>query len=267
MQMKKYLSIILLPSLLTSCQPPHFYLEPFMVLETDDGSFMTLPSYRDGYFYAYLTLNNEKTLVYCTSKGGPIQVWNNRIIEPYPQYIYTEIESSKIDCVVTIYSHADNTLDWVDLSNWKVTGKRRESEDIELDAKYYAATNFRGLDGDFYVLFKPGKFGYLDSDRKRECDYIYLGDSSIFSFTLIGKYKEKPVTFTFLDNHEFIIKADNEDKKITGTYTSSRTGMTLHIIENEIFDTDSVGVELEAYSSSYYYTQTIPQDLNKYINK
>ena len=267
MQMKKYLSITLLPFLLTSCQPPAFNLKSFMVLETDDGSFMTLPSYKECYFYAFLTINNEKTLVYCTSVGESIQVWNNRIIEPYPQYIHAEVESSKFDCVVTIYSYTGNTLDWVDLSNWKVTGKRREVEDIELDAKYYAATNFRGLDGDFYVLFKPGKFGYLDSDRKRERDYIYLGDSSIFSFALIGKYKEKPVTFTFLDNHEFIIKADKEDTKITGTYTSSRIGMTLHIIENEIFDTDSVDIELEAYSSNYYYTQTIPQDLNKYINK
>ena len=254
---------------LSSCYTFKYnFVKQFHIIESDDGVFRSIPSADSNStsFYFLLETGTETKLLYCShlSNGYDIYFFQDVSVQPsFAQIIDTNcfLNRNKIELSMTNYA-AVNYLKCEDLSGWNQIAHIRQANDNELDAKYYTGNSYKGLNDQLKLVYKFGQYGYID-DTKNTL-YVYLGDSSIFTFKLFGEYNNHKFIFSFLDNEEFIIN-DEDCVKASGTYSSSRAGMTLHFKQNNMFEIDNNDLELEMYYDNDTFVKEVSCDLSQYI--
>ena len=83
--------------------------------------------------------------------------------------------------------------------------------------------------------------------------YKYLKTSSVFTFKLLAKYNDEELVFAFLDDGQFAFYDKmGKEELASGTYVSSREGMTLSFEENVIFNFGLDSIELTAFNNTKY---------------
>ena len=216
-----------------------------MLFKTDDEKFFNLPSFNNYHFYSYLKVNDDYEMIYCMFSRNSI-IYLRDLDEQYEQFIHVSLiwnrENDTIELTLgrSEFREIDESL-----IDWKQVVTPREATDNELDAKYYCYTSYRGLNDDLRIEFiKP----YLGNNNNWN-----INGSSVFTFKYWVNYKNQSqynYYFHFLDDHKFSILNYYYDEIIPmvyGTYTSNKTGMTLHLEHNELFDTAGSTIELTAY--------------------
>lgn len=266
----KFLFPIIFPLTLSSCYVLSYdFVDSFCVIESGDEVFKSVPSAANDSFYFYLQEDNEMQLMYCPgfTNGHDLVFFQNVSIQPFGSQVIDSrcfFDNSKVE--LSINEYVFEYLKSENLKDWQQIAHIRQAKDDELDAKYYTECSFKGLNNQLKLVFRNGTYGYIDTDNYKNADYVYLGDSSIFTFRLFGEYNDLPFIFNFLDNYEFTINDDGVIKA-KGTYSSNRERMILHFQQNEIFDITSSDVELEIYFGEEKTDVSGSHDLSQYVDE
>lgn len=259
--------------MLSACHTPsHSVHKSFCILESEDGSFCSMASNNDDYFYSYLEINGEKKLVFCdcsVSQGYPVFCNLNVSVQPTICIDFETkcfLDNTKYEFKSTFNNFSGDPK----YDNWTQIVHLREASELELDAKYYVKKSYKGLNDQLKLIFKEEMRGYLDDNEYFNThhvhlhNYVYFGNSSIFTFKLFGQYNGQSFIFRFLDNQEFAIFVE-EEIKAKGTYSSNGVGMTLSFIENNFFDIKDNDLKLESYYDSEGKDEST-YDLSSYID-
>ena len=276
MSCTKFRAIILLISVsISSCyEYGNFRFDSgYQVLETEDGVFKVLPTCSNAKNDRYIRLeaNGKSILLYAGFGSGKTAnfsfdseekvLYSDDVVNPI-LYIKPYLNNNGVDISMPNGYFDDSS--WKD---WKQVAHIREAGEDEIDAKYYACQSYKSNNNAFNLLYIPVLNGwYFDDSGQKINNVYYLGESSLFTFRLQGKYNDTTFYFFFEKNKCFSII--NNEKKIKGTYTSTTDGMILHFDNDEFYGFENNDLELIAYyDHDVMYQYSGQHDLTKYYQE